>query len=45
MMKIPTLLDISPTNLLSLDERNAYRNFYGKSLSEARELFDESDFM
>jgi hypothetical protein len=44
MMKIPTLLDISPTNLLSLDERGAYRNFYGKSLSEARELFDESDF-
>lgn len=44
MMKTPTLLDISPTNLLSLDERDAYKNFFGKSLSEARELFDKSDF-
>lgn len=44
MKEIPTLLDISPTNLLDLDERDAYRHFFGKSLVEAQELFDQSDF-
>lgn len=40
-MKIPTLLDISPTNLLDLDEKLAYQHFFGKSLDEARSLFGQ----
>lgn len=42
-MKLPALLDISPTNLLNLDERVAHENFFGKSMAEARRLFDQHD--
>jgi len=44
MIGIPTLLDISPTNLSDLDERDAYQHFFGKSLAEAKELFGQGDF-
>lgn len=42
-MDIPTVTDISPTNLLNLDERVAYDHFFGKTLTEARILFSQSD--
>ena len=43
-MDLPNLLDISPTNLLNLDERVAYRHFFGKSLIEAKDQFDQAEF-
>ena len=39
---LPTLLDISPTKLLDLDEKCAYEHFFGKTLEEAREMFAET---
>lgn len=42
-MSIPTLLEISPSNLSQLDERTAYEHFVGKSLEEAVDLFREID--
>lgn len=41
-MQIPSLLEISPTNLLNLDEKAAYEHFFGKSSAEAKQLFDQS---
>jgi hypothetical protein len=43
VLSIPTLLEISPSNLVQLDERTAYEHFYGKSLEEAVALFREID--
>lgn len=43
-MQIPSLIEISPTNLLDLDEKVAYQHFFGKSLAEAEQLFDEAHF-
>jgi hypothetical protein len=43
-MQIPSLIEISPTNLLNLDEKAAYEHFFGKSLAEARHLFDQARF-
>jgi len=42
-MTLPTLLDISPTNLMVLDERTAYEHFYGRTISEAVALFREKE--
>ena len=39
---LPTLLDISPSNLEQLDEKCAYEHFFGKTLEEAREMFAET---
>lgn len=39
--RLPTLLDISPTKLLDLDEKCAYEHFFGKTREEAREMFAE----
>lgn len=39
--KLPTLLDISPSNCLDLDERCAVENFLGRTLNEAEELFGD----
>lgn len=36
---LPSREDISPTLGLNLDERSALKNFFGKTLSEAQELF------
>jgi hypothetical protein len=41
-MQVPSLIEISPTNLLNLDEKAAYEHFFGKSLAEAKRLFDQS---
>jgi hypothetical protein len=41
-MQIPSLIEISPTNLLNLDEKAAHEHFFGKSLAEANRLFDQS---
>ena len=38
---LPTLLDISPTKLLDLDEKCAYEHFFGKTREEARQMFAE----
>ena len=43
-MTYPTLIDISPTNLLNLDEKVAFQHFFGKSRAEAQALFGEGDF-
>lgn len=37
--EIPTLIDISPTNCLNLDERSAVENFLGKTFDEAKAMF------
>jgi hypothetical protein len=42
-MNIPTINEISPTNLLNLDERTACEHFFGKTLLEARILFGKSE--
>ena len=39
---LPTLLDISPSNLEQLDEKCAYEHFFGKTREEARDMFAES---
>lgn len=44
IMQIPSLIEISPTKLLDLDERVAYEHFFGKSLPEAKLLFDQANF-
>ncbi|WP_139215530.1 hypothetical protein [Lysobacter sp. cf310] len=43
ILSIPTLLEISPSNLVQLDERVAYEHFFGKSLEEGVALFRELD--
>lgn len=42
-MDIPNKLEISPTNLVSLDERTAYEHFHGKTIGEAVKLFRETE--
>lgn len=39
---LPTLLDISPTNGLDLNEKEAVSHFFGKTLCEAVALFHEN---
>ncbi|WP_157499745.1 hypothetical protein [Lysobacter sp. Root983] len=43
VLSIPTLLEISPSNLAQLDERVAHEHFFGKSLEEAIDLFRKTD--
>jgi hypothetical protein len=40
---LPTLVDISPSNLTILDERTAYEHFNGKTIDEAVALFKEAE--
>ena len=39
---LPSILDISPTNRLDLDENSAVGNFHGKNIDEAYEMISKN---
>lgn len=41
-ISLPSILDISPTNRLDLDENCAVENFYGKNIDEAYEMISKN---